>query len=454
MRGGPFVDVAAERVEEVRQFHGRTRHRCRPQVEFSTALETLDELLHSQGHGYSLHPLYPQVPDALRGYVELVYDLRHHASFRLIEALLYDSPYHDASAQSIALSMPSGVDRPFGLTTPRLDSPDVVLLEWTLDDDRLDWLFALKRVPQRWPAIRDRLGLPDDAATVFRSCLTADAPLPYRENGGPGVRWRHFGGACLLLETNTLTILVDPALGQRSEGTTPRYTYADLPPVIDYVLITSNQHDDTMLETLLQIRHKTAHVVVPRSDAGSLHDPSLKLALTHAGFSNVIEIGELETLTFDGGDITGIPFLGAHGDLSVRSKLAYVLRLGNERLMVAAQLSAFEPNVYDHVRSAIGDVGTLFLGMGGVGRPLSRAYGSLLLRPIDRDSDQSRSLKGPSLQHALALVERLRVRELFIYSAADEPRSLEADELVQACLARGIGAGRLHGEREILTSRV
>ena len=42
------------------------------------------------------YALYAEIPEPLRGYVELVYDLNGNPSFRLIEALLYRSPHFKA----------------------------------------------------------------------------------------------------------------------------------------------------------------------------------------------------------------------------------------------------------------------------------------------------------------------------------------------------------------------
>src|SRR5579863_5374478 len=93
MLGGPFMDLPAERVEDVRNLALETRNT--PLIDLSRAICELEAMLRAQAAGYSLEPLYKQIPEPLQGYVELVYDLHNHASFRLIEPLLYRSPYHD-----------------------------------------------------------------------------------------------------------------------------------------------------------------------------------------------------------------------------------------------------------------------------------------------------------------------------------------------------------------------
>ena len=49
-----------------------------------------------------------------------------------------------------------------------------------------------------------------------------------------------------------------------------RYTYADLPETIDYVLITHNHQDHCMFETLLQLRHRIKNIIVPKNNGGGL----------------------------------------------------------------------------------------------------------------------------------------------------------------------------------------
>src|SRR5579859_2476042 len=82
MRGGPFIDYPTERVEEIKELIARTRCERADMIEFARSIVALDEMLRNEALGYSLEPLYPKVPDALRGYVELVYDLNNNPSFR------------------------------------------------------------------------------------------------------------------------------------------------------------------------------------------------------------------------------------------------------------------------------------------------------------------------------------------------------------------------------------
>ena len=125
--GGPFMDLPADRLECVRQLADETRKS--PLAELSRAICEIDEMLKANANGYSLESLYALVPAPLRGYVELVYDLHNHASFRLFERLLYKSPYYNDKLQSIMLSLISHDDRPFVLSTPRFEEEGKVHLK-------------------------------------------------------------------------------------------------------------------------------------------------------------------------------------------------------------------------------------------------------------------------------------------------------------------------------------
>jgi L-ascorbate metabolism protein UlaG (beta-lactamase superfamily) len=260
-------------------------------------------------------------------------------------------------------------------------------------------------------------------------------------------------------------VLLDPVLSYTYENDISRYTYEDLPDVIDYVLITHNHQDHILFETLLQLRHRIRNIVVPRNGAGALQDPSLKLLLQQCGFRNVIEISEMEEIPFERGSITAVPFLGEHGDLNVLTKSAYLLRMGKHRLMFAADSCNISPEVYRHVHRDVGDVDALFVGMECDGAPMSWIYGPLLTQRIERQKDHSRRLAGSNYERALGIVEQFRCKEVYVYAMGQEPwlnyvmsikyteksnPIIHSNRLMETCHSRGITAERLFGEKEIL----
>jgi L-ascorbate metabolism protein UlaG (beta-lactamase superfamily) len=463
--GGPFMDFKARRVEDVRKLRDHTLEDRGHLIGLSRAIEQLDVLLREKAVGFSLESLYAEIPAALKGYVELVYDLNNHPSFRLIEPLLYKSPYYNCWLQSIALSEIKGDDRPFVLSTPRVEEQDALYLRMPFASERLDTLFRMKREPLLEKEIDETFNLDEQDAAQLRSFLTTERPRPYVAYDGEGARWRYFGHACILLETRGISVLMDPVLSYTYESDISRYTYEDLPDVIDYVLITHNHQDHILFETLLQLRHRIRHIVVPRNSGGSLQDPSLKLLLQQCGFRNVIEISEMEEIPFDNGSITALPFLGEHGDLNVLTKSAYLLRVGSHRLLFAADSCNISPEIYHHVHRDVGDIDALFVGMECDGAPMSWIYGPLLTQKLERTKDHSRRLAGSNYERALGMVEQFRCKEVYVYAMGQEPwlnyvmsikyteqsnPIIQSNRLMETCRARGITAERLFGEKEIL----
>jgi L-ascorbate metabolism protein UlaG (beta-lactamase superfamily) len=463
--GGPFVDYGGKRVDEIRGLREQTK-RLRPHlIQLSENIAALDELLRTQAKGFSLQPLYQSVPDILKGYVELVYDLNHNPSFRIIEPLLYRSRYYDRSAQSLMLSVLTGDDRPFVLSTPRLESDSHFHLRVPFADEIVDELFRLKSIPRPWGEIKGLLSVPEESERLVWSFLTTDPPPHYSPYQGRGVRWRYFGHACILLETPDMTMLFDPVLSYTYESEVSRYTYQDLPDSIDYVVITHNHQDHVLFETILQIRHKVKNFIVPASSGGFLQDPSLKLILENIGCKNVIELDQMESLEFENGSIITLPFLGEHSDLNIRCKAAHLVRIGKRSLLFAADSCNLEPRLYEHLYQVIGDVDAVFLGMECDGAPLSWLYGPLLTKKIERAMDESRRLAGSNYDQAIDIVRRFNIKETYIYAMGQEPwlghimslkyteqsrQIIESNRLIQECVAHGSCAERLFGEKEIL----
>ena len=463
--GGPFMDFEGNRVQEVRQLRDRTLRERKKLLDLSSAIEKLDQLLREKGTGFSLESLYAEVPNELQGYVELVYDLNNHPSFRVIEPLLYRSEYYEESMQSIMLSEISRDDRPFVLSTPRLDEGEALQLEMPFSSPALDDLFRMKVASMTLSKIREKLNLNEKDAAKLRTFLTSEAPKPYSRYEGDGARWRYFGHACILLETGGVSVLTDPVLSYTYESDISRYTYDDLPPVIDYVLITHNHQDHILFETLLQLRHRIRNVVVPRNGGGSLQDPSLRLVLNQCGFKNVIELAEMEEIRFEKGSLQALPFLGEHGDLNVMTKAAWKLNANGQNLLFAADSCNISPKMYGHIHREIGDVDALFVGMECNGAPMSWIYGPLITQRIERQKDHSRRLAGSDFERAKAIVDQFHCKEVYVYAMGQEPwlnyvmsvkyteaskPIVESNRLVEYCKSQGIVAERLFGEKEIL----
>ena len=468
MLGGAFINHPASRVPEIKELMNWTTDACASLLHLADAIKTLDTTMQVQASGTSLEPLYREVPAPLRGYVELVYDINNHPSFRFIESLLYRSEFYRPDLQSIALFAESG-ERPFAFNTPKLPDGQTLHLRKPFVSTELDELFKTKYRPRPFAEIKEMLGVSDKDEPLLSSFFTTEPEPAGTRYDGTGVRIRYFGHACVLVESRKVNVLLDPVISYKSNGGIERYTYADLPDKIDYVLITHTHQDHCMLESLLQLRHKIRTVVVPRSNGGSLPDPSLKLMLQQIGFPDVRELDDLEMIEVDGGYILGVPFLGEHGDLNIRTKAAYLVKLENRSVLCVADSNNLEPQLYEHVHELTGDIDVLFLGMECDGAPLSWVYGALLIKPLARKLDQSRRLDGSNCEKGLRLVNSLRPQQVYVYAMGQEPwltyltniqytdesrPMVESNKLVKDCLGCGRVSERLFGCKEIFPESV
>jgi L-ascorbate metabolism protein UlaG (beta-lactamase superfamily) len=467
--GGPFLDYDESRVDAIRALIERTEQTCGDLAALAEAIRELDELLAAHESGTSLEPLYAQMPCALRGYVELVFDMRHRASFRFFEPLLYRSRYYDQSRQSLGLFTTKTDERSFVFSTPRVDEPGKLFISKPFCDPAFDALFRMRRAAGSIDAIAEACSIEgSEARRAFESLFTTAPPAARPERPAESARVRYFGHACVLVESRATTVLVDPMVSNDVEGTVPRFRFADLPERIDYVLLTHAHQDHVLFEVLIQLRHRIGTVVVPQSVGGSLVDPSLKLILQQVGFRNVIELKEMESLEVADGQITGVPFLGEHADLEVRTKLAYCLRLGDIRIFFAADSNNLDPVLYAHVAREIGPIDMLFLGMECAGAPMSWLYGPLFSRPVPRRIDETRRTNGSDCSRGLALVEALKPQRVVVYAMGQEPWCsfltsirytdaskpiVESNRLVAACRAFGLHAERVFGRAEWLCDR-
>jgi L-ascorbate metabolism protein UlaG (beta-lactamase superfamily) len=464
MSGGLFMNLPPERVGEVKELLNRTVTEQAHMIQLAEAIKALNEMLMNEAKGHSMEGLYEKIPPLLKGYVELVYDLNNNPSARFIEGLLYHSRYYDPSRQSLNLSLINSDDRHFPYATPRFEHEQSVHIKIPFNHEGVDKLSRMKRTPQSFGEIAETLGLSENDHATFRSFLTTEPPRSAPRYDGERVRVRYLNHACLLIETKDVSILIDPLLAYDYERTMPCYSYADLPDVIDYVLITHGHPDHLVLETLLQLRHKIKTLIVPRSAGGTLEDSSLKLLLKNIGFEQVIEIDEMEAIPVPGGRLVGLPFLGEHADLDIRSKMAHLVQLGGKSILCATDSRNVSPELYERIHDIVGDIDVLFLGMECDGAPLSWMYGQLCSRKIARDMDQSRRLNGSDFKLGIQIVDQLHCRQAYVYAMGQEPwlsyltsihyteesqPIIESNKLVEACRQRNITSERLFGSREL-----
>jgi L-ascorbate metabolism protein UlaG (beta-lactamase superfamily) len=472
MKGGPFVDIDRSRRQEIVDLRQQSVALNPELIEFVDAIKQLDKMLAKNATGYSLNSLYDLVPEILRGYIELFYDLNNNPSYRIIESLLYKSEYYKESLQSVALWVSDNDERPFVLSTPRTNDDDAVRLNVPFKSEIIDTIAAISHTPQSEEYIlelAEQLKLNTAEAAKFLNLFTSETRASYQRYNGEKIRMRYFGHACILVETSDVSILVDPVISYYGyETDVSRMSFADLPEKIDYVLITHNHQDHILFETLLPLRHRIGQIVVPRNGGSPLQDPNLRLMFNNIGFQNIIELNEMETVESNDLTITGLPFIGEHSDLNIQTKLCHHVKIGDFSLLFAADSCNVEPMIYERLKPLIGDVDVLFLGMECDGAPLSWLYGPLLTEPLDREMDRSRRLAGSNFEQGKHLVDLFGISELYVYAMGQEPwlnyimsvkytdesnPIIASNKLIAYCEERGINAERLFGEKELLYNR-
>jgi L-ascorbate metabolism protein UlaG (beta-lactamase superfamily) len=420
--GGPFVDVPVHRAAEVEQLLKVIDDEHRPNIEFAKALTEFYGRLSKEAKGQSLEPYYKNVPEVLRGYVELVYDYYNHPIARLIESLLYESPYYRKDSQSFRIFQQTNDNcRPPFLSTPRLYEREQIDWNEPFESAAADEFFNLES--EFWPLgrIRELLGLSLADNERLLPLLSQNEVRAAKYSAPLGLRVRYFGHACVLVEWNGVSVMTDPWIGARSlEMEVDRFSYDDLPEHIDYVLITHGHHDHYVPETLLRLRRKIGCLVVPHNFGLFYTDPSLKIMSRNLGFKTVREVDALESIGLPDGEIIAIPFLGEHADLP-HGKTGYVIRAGKEHIMFAADSNCLEKRVYELVRKVVGSIDTVFLGMECVGAPHSWLYGALVPSKLEYSHDKSRRTKACDAQAALDLLETVGGKRVYVYAMGAEP---------------------------------
>jgi L-ascorbate metabolism protein UlaG (beta-lactamase superfamily) len=454
LAGGAFVDIPERRAAEVREFLERSAVTLRESLTFAQQLLEFDTWLNRHANGLSLEPRYRAIPPGLRGYVELVYDYHHRPSIRFMEGLLYGSPYYRPDLQSLRMSaLDRDASRPFFLNTPRLPEPDAYEMQVSFGSPEAHRLFSLDDQCEPLGAIGELMGIDAskrDRLLPLLSMTRRQHPACWQESS---VRVRYFGHACVLLESRGISVLTDPCVGAIPRlGGVDRFSYNDLPASIDYAVVTHNHQDHACFETLLRLRHRIKHLVVPRAHGYLYGDISLKQLARQIGFTSVIELDALESIPLPDGEIVAVPFLGEHSDLP-HAKTGYAVRFGSRCMLAAADSDCLDPQIYANVRKMLGRIDTVFLGTESVGAPLTWINGCLLPERPTREQDEGRRQHGCDAARAVELLEALGTTRLYNYAMGlepwmqhilglglsdDSPQVVESNKLLAAARQRGL----------------
>ncbi|TQV76051.1 MBL fold metallo-hydrolase [Exilibacterium tricleocarpae] len=466
LTGAEFLNCSESQVDDIKRLVEELDEKCGELIELSDAIKELDDLVFEHTSGESIEYLYAKVPNPLKGYVEIFMDMEHRASYRLIEPLLYRSEFYKSSLQSLSFGVLSRVEeRPFVLSTPRLPDSNHLQVRADFNAPVVDAIFSAREKPIPADKLADVFGGYAAAGGLsYRDLFTDEKSLYPYVPVDDGVRLQYTGHAGFVIESKNTRILVDPVIASRGmDNAEEVISYSELPPVIDYILLTHSHSDHVNIETLLQLRYKTRKVLVPKNNGGTLADPSLRLLLSQLNF-NVQEVDDLEETQLADGRLVSVPFLGEHGDLNIRSKTAWFIELCGKKCFFGADSSNPDENLYRHLGKIFADIDVLAIGMECVGAPYTWIYGALHTKIVSKAIKNSRRLNGSDCAQALPMVKAFGAKEVYIYALGLEPwykyfmgieydensrQVVESNKFLEACRDIKVKAESLYGKKTI-----
>jgi L-ascorbate metabolism protein UlaG (beta-lactamase superfamily) len=463
--GGPFLDLPASAVPEVKALLQATTTQFAELIKFARDFKAFDQSLQDGADGFCLSGFYDRLPESLAGVTELSYDLNNNPTLRVIEEIVYNYHLDNWSAQEICLSQTMDAKRKFFMSTPRVTAPGNVFAKIDFLAPSLDVISSMRTQEGSVEEISEALDIDVSQKDVFDNFFTTEAPD--RNNPhytGSDIRVRYFGHACVLLQSARTSILIDPTVTWDRDASDGRFTFTDLPDVIDYAVISHCHQDHFSPELLVQLRHRIRRIVVPRNNGGNIADPSMKLILQRLGYNNIDVVDAFDTINFEEGEIISLPFSGEHADLNIHSKHTIFVTLKGRRFFFLIDSDAIDPGLYKLVTKIVGRPDAMFIGMECFGAPLSWLYGPLLTKPVSRRNDESRRLSASNSERAWRLVKDLGCSKAFIYAMGQEPwlrylmgleyqpdaiQLQQARNFVERCVEAGVEIEHLNISREI-----
>lgn len=472
LSGGPFVNLEDEQVPWVKELLATLEREFAGEVRLAADYWEFVAKLFARGEGQTLEPLYAELPDSMRGFVELVYDYHARPFLRLDEGMLYASDAFKTHLQSLRLFvLERHAERPFYMSTPR--PPSDKEIDWPIpfDDERTKILLELDTVPRSLEEIRSAMAGATNLE-LLESMLVPATPRPARATVTEGdVRIDYVGHACVLLETADFSVLVDPFISPpaRSDADAHQTSFHDLPERIDVAVITHAHPDHLAFEALLRLRGRVDTLVVPKNFAVAVGDVSLRHLGRHLGFKRVVDLETLETMDLPGGGkLTATPFYGEHGDILHGNKASFLVRTNGRSVLFAADSTCLDTDVFKRLRERYGVIDTVFMNTEINGAPISWPFDALFPKGRNTKLEKTRVCRGSNAEEGLAMLSTLGARRLYNYamglepwlerivgpaSSPTSPRMLESDRLLTNARAMGIEAVRLEGSRAFLLPR-
>ena len=465
MLGGPFLDLPETALPEIKSLIQQTTAQFAKSIGFAQDFKTFDQALQSGATGFSLAEFYDRMPPSLAGATEIAYDLNSRPILRVIEEIIYRTHLNTHVGQEICMSQIKDTDRKFFMTTPRVSAPNIFFAEADFSAPELDTIALMRTQARSLDEVAKAFDLNPYRKALFENFFTSEAPQRKSPNySGDNVRVRFFGHACVLIQTARTSILVDPMVTWDASESDNRFTFADLPDIIDFVVISHCHQDHFSPELLVQLRRRIRRIVVPRNNGGNTADPSMKLILHRLGYTHVDVVDAFDSVKFDEGEIVSLPFSGEHCDLNIHSKQTTFLNIKDRRFFFLVDSDAIDPGLYSLVTTIVGKPDAMFIGMECFGAPLTWLYGPLLTKPISRRNDESRRLSASNCERAWRLVKDLGCTKAFIYAMGQEPwlrylmgleyksdsvQLKQARNFVERCIDAGVEVEHLHISREL-----
>ncbi len=461
--GGPFVALREANVPAVLELIREINVRCARLLSFAREFREFDEHLQANARGFALDEFYRTMPRHLSGIAEIVYDLNNHPRIRIVEELMYEGEIDNRDVQEICLHATPDSERDFFMSTPLLKSPGRLFLNLPFDDPRIDEIVAMRQHPTAAEHARELLTDQGSGAAPPALLVNELPPRRVTRYDGSAVRVRYFGHACVLLQTQRTSILLDPVTAWERSAPLAQFTFDDLPDHIDQMIVTHSHLDHFAPEFLLQLRQRVRQTIVPACDRGNLADPSMRLILKRLGYSNIASVAAFERIPNTEGEIVSLPFVGEHAGLDIASKHCVAVRILGRQFVFLVDSDGIDANLYRQTARRIGPVDALFLGMECNGAPLTWMYGPLLTRPPARRDDESRRLSGANCERAWNMARAFDCKRVFVYAMGQEPwlkrlmglqytpesvQIAESEEFLRRCRSENLPAERLYGCRE------
>lgn len=464
MLGGPFLDLPLSAVSEIKTLIQRTTNQFPELIAFARDFRAFDHSLQEGADGFCLSEFYERMPSSLSGATEICYDLNNNPMLRVIEEIVYKYHLDNRPSQEICLSQTKDADRKFFMTTPRTCTPGTFFAPVDFSTPRLDMISLMRTHAGSLNEVSRAFDVDLSLNGSFENFFTTRAPeRDNPDHGGDDVRVRYFGHACVLLQTARTSILIDPTVtwDRSSDG---RYTFADLPDAIDFVVVSHCHQDHFSPELLVELRPRVRRIIVPRNNGGNIADPSMKLILQRLGYANVDVVDAFDKISFAEGEIISLPFSGEHADLNIHSKQTIFVTIKGRKFFFLVDSDAIDPGLYKLVTEIVGKPDATFIGMECFGAPLSWLYGPLLTKPVNRRNDESRRLSASNCERAWRLVKDLGCTKAFIYAMGQEPwlrylmgleyksdaiQLKQARSFVSRCVEAGVDIEHLNIAREM-----